>query len=192
MATEKNRGTEKKAQSGFSLVELCVTLAVMLVIASIAVPSIMQGWSAYRLTSAADSVAGLLQRARFEAIHENTSLSVIGVASGGGFAFAIDENGNGVIDLGEPQVQLPGPATLINPGIAPGPASMGAAYAGAIIPPGNSLTFDARGTVVGGATYIAYFGIPNQPKYGFRAVTITSMGQVKTWQASANSTWIAQ
>lgn len=187
----------RKIEEGFTLIELTVSVAVMMIIAAIAIPSILQGWNSYRLTSAADSVAGILERTRFEAIHKNARLSCIGAPSGTGWAVGIDENGNGVIDPNEPQVILPGPATLVGAGVAPGPASMGAGYAGAITPPGNAMTFDARGTVFfagpgGPVTYIAYVGIPNQPKYGYRAVTITPMGQVKVWAASSTGSWIGQ
>lgn len=183
-------------ESGFTLIELCVSVIVMMIIAAIAVPTVMRGWNSYRLTSAADSVAGMLQRTRFEAIHKNSRLSCIAVLAGGVWQVGIDENGNAAIDPTEPHVNLPGPATLWGGGVAPGLASMGAAYANAILPPGNSVTFDARGTVVanpGGAPpYISYIGIPNQPAYGFRAVTITAMGQVKTWAAPNNGNWAGQ
>ena len=196
MAKEREMRETRTREAGFSLVELGISLIVMLIIMAIALPALMNGWNAYRLTSAASSVAGLLQRARFEAIHKNANLSVLGQTVGGVFAIGIDENNNGVIDPREPQIQLPGPATLINPGIAPGPVSMGPSYAAAAAPPTNSVAFDPRGTVVPRPgtppPYIAYFGITNQPKYGFRAVTITAMGQIKTWIASANSTWVAQ
>ncbi|HEV2488265.1 MAG TPA: GspH/FimT family pseudopilin [Candidatus Acidoferrales bacterium] len=187
----------KNPENGFSVIEMAIGTLVMLILGAIAIPSIMQGWNSYRLTSAADSVAGILERTRFEAIHKNARLSCIGAPSGTGWTVGIDENGNGVIDPNEPQVILPGPATLVGAGVAPGPASMGAGYAGAITPPGNAMTFDARGTVFfagpgGPATYIAYVGIPNQPTYGYRAVTITPMGQVKVWAASSTGSWIGQ
>lgn len=196
MEKERKMRQRRTREAGFSLVELGITLIVMLIIMAIALPRLMSGWNAYRLTSAASSVAGLLQRARFEAIHKNANVSVLGQPVGGVFTFGIDENGNGLIDPSEPQIQLPGPATLINAGIAPGPVSMGPSYAAAAVPPTNSVAFDPRGTVVPipgtPPPYIAYFGITNQPQYGFRAITITAMGQVKTWVASQNSTWVAQ
>ena len=198
MTKERDERPKRKAEIGFTLIEVTVSVVVMMIIAAIAIPSIMQGWNSYRLTSAADSVAGLLERTRFEAIHKNARLSCIGAPVGAGWAIGIDENGNNAIDPNEPQVILPGPATLVGAGVAPGPASMGAGYAGAITPPGNGMTFDARGTVYfggvpgGPVTYIAYVGIPNQPQYGYRAVTITPMGQVKVWQAAAGGGWVAQ
>lgn len=204
MTKERFERARRRAEAGFTLVELCVSVVVMMIIAAIAIPSIMQGWNSYRLTSAADSVAGLLERTRFEAIQRNTRLACIGAAANG-FTVGIDENANNAVDPNEPQVVLPGPATFVLAGVAPGPASMGAAYAGAVIPPNppgvanlfGSVTFNARGTTVttlGGVApyYVVYIGIPGQPTYGYRAVTITPMGQVKVWQAAAGGGWVAQ
>lgn len=199
MNSEQIARARVKADAGFSLIELSVSLIVMMIIAAIAIPSVLQGWNSYRLTSAAGSVAGLLERTRFEAIHNNSRLTCLSVTPGGLLTIGIDENANAQIDGNEPRVILPGPATIVAAGVAPAPASMGAAYAGAaaITPPGIVATFDARGTVFSGAggpppPYVVYFGISNQPKYGYRAVTISAMGQVKTWAASSGGTWIAQ
>lgn len=200
MKSEQIARATAKTEAGFSLIEMSVSLIVMMIIAAIAIPSVLQGWNSYRLTSAAGSVAGLLERTRFEAIHKNGQLSCLGAALGAGWQLGIDQNSNLGIDRGEPQVILPGPVTLIAAAIAPAPASMGAGFAGALPPGGNPVygrvTFDARGTVIvtAGAPppYVVYIGIPNQPKYGYRAVTVSAMGQVKTWAASKNGSWIGQ
>ncbi|HEV2289173.1 MAG TPA: GspH/FimT family pseudopilin [Candidatus Acidoferrales bacterium] len=194
----KNRTTPRafrRAQRGFSLVEVTIGLTVLIALAAIATPTILQGWNSYRLTSAADSIAGMLDRARFEAIHGNTRLSCIAVQTANGWVIGIDENGNGVIDPNEPQVILPGPPALLAAGIAPGPATFG--YATVAVPPANTVTFDARGTIFFGANpvvtaYSIYVGIPNQGTYGYRAVTVTQMGQTKVWFASAGSGWVNQ
>jgi prepilin-type N-terminal cleavage/methylation domain-containing protein len=193
----------QNAEAGFTLIEVSVSVVVMMIIAAIAIPSVMQGWNSYRLTSAADSVAGLLERTRFEAIHKNTQISCLVQQPGAGVVFGIDENGNNAIDPGEPKVILSGPVVMIAGGTAPGAASMGNGYAATTTinpPPGTAAIvaarFDARGTVVPGAggavPFVLYFGIPNQPTYGYRAVTITPMGQVKTWMASSYGSWVGQ
>ena len=166
----------------------------MIALAAIATPTLLQAWNSYRLTSAADSVAGILDRARFEAIHKNARLTCIAVLKPAGWVVGIDENGNGIIDANEPQVILPGPPALLAAGIAPGSGTFG--YATVATPPGNLVTFDPRGTIYFGANpvvtaYVFYMGIPNQATYGYRAVTITQMGQTKVWMAAGNA-WGAQ
>ena len=179
---------------GFSLIELSISVVVIVILAAIAIPTVLQSWNSYRLTSAAGDLAGILERTRFEAIHNNAKLSCIAAASGTGWVIGIDENGNGVIDGNEPRVALPGPPVLLATGIAPGPTSLG--YATATTPPANTVTFDPRGTVYYGAnpvvTYVFYIGIPNQPTAGYRAVSITQMGQVKAWMAAAGGSWVGQ
>lgn len=202
MVKEKYCRMREKAQAGFTMVELMVSVFVMMVIAAIAVPTIIQGWNSYLLTSAADSIAGTLQRTRFEAIHRNARLACVGTMLPAGMAVGIDENGNGTVDPGEPQSILNGAVQLLAAGVAPAPAGMGAAYAAAVIPPGTvatfgSVFFSARGTPVTLANltapyYVVYLGIPGQPRYGYRAVTITPMGQVKVWQAPTGGAWTAQ
>jgi prepilin-type N-terminal cleavage/methylation domain-containing protein len=180
--------------AGFTLIETTISTVVVLILAAIAIPSVMQGWNSYRLTSAAGSVAGILERTRFEAIHSNKRLSCLATPSGGGWAIGIDENGNGRLDNTEPQVRVIGPSSLLAAGIAPGPATLG--YPTATPPPANTVTFDPRGTVYYGAnpvvTYVFYIGFPGQKTYGYRAVTITQMGQVKIWSAAAGGSWVGE
>lgn len=191
-----SRNAGRKLQAGFTLLELMISVAVMLILSAIAIPSVMQGWNSYRLTAAADNVAGILQRTRFEAIHKNTNVSCIAVnPPATGWAVGIDENANGALDNNEPQVALPGPPVMIGAGVAPGPATLG--YPTATLPPANTVTFNSRGTLFIAApgappAYVYYIGIPGQPKYGYRAVTITQMGQVKVWMAQSGGSWVGQ
>jgi Tfp pilus assembly protein FimT len=189
-----SRYGRRRPRAGFSIIETTVSVMVILILAAIAVPTVIQGWNSYRLTGAAGDLAGILRRTRFEAIHDNNRLSCLAVASGAGWDIGIDENGNGKLDSNEPQIMLPGPPVLLASGIAPGPTSLG--YSTATTPPGNIVTFDPRGTVYYGAnpvvTYVFYIGIPGQPTAGYRAVTITQMGQVKVWMAAAGGSWVGQ
>src|SRR5260370_37968202 len=57
----------------------------------------------------------------------------------------------------------------------------------------GQIIFDYRGTVyyTGGGPMTAYFlalGYTNQAQYGCRAITVSPMGQTKTWKASAART----
>ena len=58
----------KKSQSGFSMAELLIVVAIILIIAAIAVPNIAQTVANYRLNASGQSVASLLQQARLTAV----------------------------------------------------------------------------------------------------------------------------
>src|SRR5260370_5902135 len=62
----------KNTQEGFSLVELIVVLALILIIVAVSIPSITQTINNYRLDAAGHAVASLLQQARIQAVKSNT------------------------------------------------------------------------------------------------------------------------
>lgn len=184
------RTTRGWAMRGFNLVELVVALGIILALTAIAMPTMMTTWQSYRLSSVASNLSELLQRARFTAVQRNTNISALAGAQNGRTVVYIDLNGNGAWDVGEPMVAFPDDTQFMaTGGGVPGPASTG--FPAAVVPNG-AITFNSRGTVnfVGAATvYISYLGNASSAKCGYRAVTVTPMGQVKAWTAAANGGW---
>jgi type IV fimbrial biogenesis protein FimT len=64
-------------ESGYSLVEMVVTVAVILVITGIAIPLVMNVTAAYRLRSAVAAVTGTIQSTRYQAIYQGYSYQVV-------------------------------------------------------------------------------------------------------------------
>lgn len=179
------------ASKGFSLIELVVVTAIVLILTAIAVPSIVRSWNTYKLSGTASDVDRVIKQARYEAIRLNTVINCLVVQKGSDWLIGVDQNNNGVIDPTEPQVLLAGPAEILPDGVAPGPTSMG--YPNAKVPNG-SISFDSRGTVYYGpgnpaVIYVIYLGFPNQPEYGFRAITVLPGGTTKTWSAGNGDSW---
>jgi len=181
------------ASQGFSLTELMASVAIILVVSAIAIPSVMRSWTMYRLNSAAGDVSGIVKRTRYEAIRANTVLNCLIRQQGNNWILGVDLNGNGVIDPTEPQIILAGPVQLLPAGVAPGPASMG--YPNAQAPYPGAIAFDSRGAVrfgpAGQVVYVLYLGYTGQPDYGYRAVTVLPLGTTKIWSSGSTGAWRA-
>src|SRR5260221_2213471 len=132
--------------AGYSLVEMMMTLAIGLVLISVALPTMIGAIQGYRLNSTAQQVANLIDLTRYTAIRRNSIVRTRTTPDN--TVFFIDLNGNGNLDTGEPLVMLPKDMQLANtrcpkpdpntPGLAPGLASL-QDFAG-------QVTFDYRGT----------------------------------------------
>ena len=178
--------------AGYSLVEMMVTLTVGLILVSVALPTMIGAIQSYRLNSASQQIANLVDLTRYTAIRRNAVTTMQMAVSNGNTVFFIDLNGNAKPDANEPMVVLPSDMQLANnQPLTPGPSSIG------YTPTQNfttQVTFDYRGTVnyPAGAPLAAYFlalGYTNQAQYGSRAVTVTPMGQTKVWKTLGN-TWV--
>lgn len=94
---------------GFSITELLIVMAVLLVLAAITAPHMNRMIQAFKTRSSAASVSGLLSRARMRAVKDNKFYSVIvGVPLGNSSLqqACADLNYSGACDVGEPMVQF--------------------------------------------------------------------------------------
>jgi len=186
------RRSFRSNELGLTLVEMVMTLAIGLIMVSMALPMLVGAVQNYRLNSMVQQTANFVELARYTAIRRNAPVSMLQKVQSGNTVLFIDSNGNGTLDAGEPMLMLPSDMQIANgQSLTPDPASTGISplqdFAGAI-------TFDYRGTVnfpTGGATgaYFLALGYTNQAQYGCRAVTVIPMGQTKLWRALAGGTW---
>jgi prepilin-type N-terminal cleavage/methylation domain-containing protein len=190
-----------KPASGFTLTELVIALAVILILSAITLPIFSNALSSYRLTSTTGNLAGLIERDRFTAIQRNNLITLRQDNATGQLTFYLDTNSDGAMDVGDPRFLIPNGMQIMTPGGGvPGPSASGFPFPTAV--PLSSVTgtvtFDARGTVNYGAgaptVYMIVLGSPNQSVAGYRAITITPMGQTKTWtwsaQQSGGGSWV--
>lgn len=198
-------GTPRRAAAGFSLVELVVSVCVLLVLTSLAIPSLMRSLRAYQLNSAAASVSDMLKFTRFEAVRRNTQINLQLTASGTGWIVWTDsfnKGNNGPIDPRDKQQPIAGYPTLLPDGIAPSSTTISSALGGtaptALIPlsgANGTVTFDARGAVrQGNGTlasnpYVFYVGNVNDPDSGYRAVVLLPSGSTQVWTAPQGGPW---
>ena len=194
--------------SGVSLLELCVVVAVMLVVAASALPTITTAMQQYRLRMAAKDVASMLQRSRMSCVRNNRHYTMQEAQiTQGGVTYSqlyLDQNANSTYDRGEPMVQLPrgvrfsnssvpalSPATL---GYTPQPSSTALSFNAMGLPcvmrNGICTNWDSNGNAVG----VVYFLQDSRhASSAWAAVAVTPAGRARTWQwLSGSSQWVSQ
>ena len=81
------RRTTLFTASGFTLVELMITIGVLVVLTTLAVPSFVDLLDRNRLRGAGDALISLISNARIEAIKNDLDVSV--AMAGGGTAWCV-------------------------------------------------------------------------------------------------------
>jgi type IV fimbrial biogenesis protein FimT len=193
-------------RNGFSLVELVLSLAVLLVITTLAVPVVVRSLQSYQLNSTASQLAGMLKFAKFDAIRQNTAVSCQIVQQGSQWLVWVDSNGNGIADGAEPQMVITGSNTLLPASSVPSPNPIsttlgpgGSPLAWTVLSGSNStIWYDQRGVVVTAAgpggllsttIYALYLGNPNDPSSGYRAIITMPSGAVQVWTSASDGKW---
>lgn len=69
-------------EKGFTVVEMVVTCAVILVVVAIAVPAMKDAMASYRLRGAVATVTGAIQSTRYQAIYQGYAYQVVFDATG--------------------------------------------------------------------------------------------------------------
>jgi Tfp pilus assembly protein FimT len=174
---------------------MMITLAIGLVLLSVAMPMMVGAIQSYRLNSAAQQIANFIDLTRYTAIRNNKVTSLQSTVQNGITILYIDLDGDGQMQANEPRIMLPTDIVFANgDSLLPARASTGLANTQDF---SNQITFDSRGVLNYGAGGIApssYFlalGFSTQVGSGYRAVTVTPMGQTKMWTGLASGTWSA-
>jgi len=185
-----------RGSRGFSLTELVVTIAIILILTGMAIPSLMRAYEAYRYNNAASGVAGVLKLTRFEAIRRNQQVKCQIQQSGTDWIIWADTTPNGAADPSEPQYLLTGSVSVLSGSGLPSSSAI-ATSVGALgltaLASGNIVIFDARGAVILPGTqppvYVVYIGNAARPDLGYRAVVLLPSGVVHVWTAPSTGPW---
>jgi Tfp pilus assembly protein FimT len=178
-----------KSALGFSLLELIIVGAVMIVATAVAVPAIQNAQRTMRLRGATVDLASFLQRARIGCVQQNRALPVL--TNGANTQIYFDVNASGGYDAGEPTLFLPPSITVLNDA---GASDIAAGTLGFAPQPG-AVRFNGRGLpcVVNGAGVCSNFVGANEVGFIYylnqningvqkwSAVSVTPAGQVRTW-----------
>jgi prepilin-type N-terminal cleavage/methylation domain-containing protein len=195
-AMNSQRRSSRRNGHGFTLVETVMTLAIGLILVSMAIPVMVGAIQNYRLNSMAQQTANFVELARYTAIRRNTVVTMRQKAQSANTVLYIDLKGDTALDVGDPMLMLPSDMQIANgqcPKPNPSTPGLDPVFASAQDFAGT-ISFDYRGTVnfPAGSPRGAYFlslGYTNQAQYGCRAVTVMPMGQTKIWKAAAGGLW---
>ena len=182
-----------RTAAGFSMTELVLVVAVLSILVSFAMPSVMQAYRGYELDGAATRVAEVLRLTKFEAIRRNNTINCLIQTTAASSSIWTDSNGDGIEQASEHQARLSGGINLAagappnSGGLA---ASVGVGVLTVLTGPVAAVTFDARGAVNPPAVYVLYIQYPAIQGAGSRAVVLLPSGSVQVWKASANGGWV--
>jgi len=159
---------KKYNDSGFSMIELAVAIAIAAIMAGFALPSVVNWQHSSRLRGAAVDLVGNLERAKYQAIRENSTV-VVQFAAGNYTIFVDNGAGGGtagdwVRNGGEALVQF----RALPAGVTVGLADLTLADA--------RLKFNAKGQPM---DVVSPETIPLQNKVGRKNVTINRLGTVR-------------
>lgn len=92
----ENRGAvTRRIQSGFSMLELVVTLAIVLIASAMAIPVVKGVIGQYQVNSAVQSITGIIQGTRYRAIASGYPYRVVFSAANDTYQVQSDPNNNG-------------------------------------------------------------------------------------------------
>jgi len=194
----------KKPESGFSVLELVIVLAVFLIVAAMAVPSMRRVMDEYRLKASGRDVANMLQQTRMLAVQSNQPY------------YVQVNGGNNTQASAQSAIQLAGgPAPPSNPTVftAASVPFQGAGlpnhvqldnFVGGTPPPAQIngvIGFSARGIPCGQGVVPgnAFNCSPNTTGFEWfmqstasntwEAVTVTPAGRIRSWRETSNGNW---
>lgn len=186
--------------------ELLLSVAVLLIITTMAVPVILRSLQSYQLNSTASQVSGMLKFAKFEAIRQNTPVSAQVQQQGTNWLIWVDSNGDGLADGAEPQMIVGNGFTLLPSALVPNTGSISSALgaetatAWTVISGNGSQWYDHRGVLclstesplcppAPPTIYALFLGNPNDTSAGYRAIITLPSGAVQVWSAAAGGPW---
>lgn len=177
---------------GFTLIEIIVVLAIIMIITAVATPSFVRTIQNYRLTDVATQVTGNLKSARFEAIKRDALVDWKISQTGNTTTVWVDPDRDGVFDGNDKGAIFNTDINVVAAANAPPGLSgqVGVAALTAVGPGNGTITFDSRGAVTGApAVYVVY--VSDSPTAGnyFRAVILLPSGITQVWSAGTAGAW---
>ena len=196
------RDARRHRSSGFSIVELLVVVAIMLVVAAFAIPTMVTAIDSYQVRGNLGNVGNIAQRCRMQAVRNNQSQRLFFTTQSSGQVVLFVESSTSTATTpvsSDPQLWLPMNFTLA--GAAPSgtgaPSAMtastmwGSNINSSLVNQGVDAYFNSRGLPClpaangvcadtnGFVYYLNYKGTGGRPSWA--AVSISPAGRIQTW-----------
>jgi prepilin-type N-terminal cleavage/methylation domain-containing protein len=198
MPTKRKQFCCGSIQAGFSLVELLIVVAIMMVTAAIAVPKVSDILNGLRLRGAAQQLSELYQQARMKAVQDDSYYEVL--ISADNRQVYVDIAGNGTPS--NLVLPLPPAMSLNNAGVPPGLDQKTLGFDPVVAE--TSVMFDRDGTnrpglawssrglpcqrssatslCQAGVGWLQYLQLQEGAQVAYAAVSVSPAGRVKVWK----------
>lgn len=188
--------------SGFNLVELIIVVAIMLVVAAFAIPTMVSAIDAYQIRGNLASATNMAQRCRMQALRNNTSQRLFFTTQSSGQVVLFVENSTSTATtpaMSDPQLWLPKNFALAgaSPSGSGAPSTMtantmwGSNISMSLVNQGTDVYFNSRGIpcwpgangVCGDTNgFVYYFNYTGTAgRLAWAAVSISPAGRIQSW-----------
>jgi len=178
---------KRRLARGFSLVELLVSVFILVVLAAISVPTLLQAYRSYQLSDAASKLSGMMKTTRFSAIRKNTPINCQIQQNGTSWTVWADLDGDNNVETTEPQILITGLVQMLGSGSVPPPNAIVTAVGAAS--PAINVQRGARKFAGADSVDVFYLGNPAIAGLGFRAIVLLPSGTVQVWRAGVGGPW---
>jgi prepilin-type N-terminal cleavage/methylation domain-containing protein len=197
-----NREKPGKPGPGFSLIELMIVVSIIMIMAAIFPPLLMNVIDGVKLRSSANSLSGLIQQARIQAVKANTYYPIQQTMfAGGEVAYYVDLLRTSTYASGDPIAEMASNITAHAGSGSGAPGESGFITSLNFTPDSSGvLRFNARGLpcVMNGAPcqtlgngFVYFLSRVSLVGTSWRAVTVTPSGRVQVWSYDGTH-WVLQ
>jgi prepilin-type N-terminal cleavage/methylation domain-containing protein len=188
--SNRDSGTNKRGEAGFSLVELMIVCVILVIISGIAIPNIVRINRSYKLNAAGHAVASLVQTGRMQAVKLNQPQYAQYDAA---FSTAfVNDGSTTTYSTGNPDVGMAAGMSFSESSL-PVHTQLDT-YVGGTLQVGGKIGFNARGlpcvasgSVCPSATGQSFEWFIKDNFGGWEAVTVTPAGRIKSWRLTSTS-----